>query len=366
MSRVVVKLGSALLTREGLALNHLGIANWSSQIAQLMNAGHQVVVVSSGAIAAGLGVLGLSARPKDMPTLQAAAAAGQSGLASAWQSGFQSGGKSAAQILLTHEDLSDRARYLNARATINRLLDLGVVPVVNENDSIVTAEIRFGDNDTLAAMVANLIQADTLIILTDQAGMYREDPRANPDAELLKQVSATDRSLDAMASGGAGSLGRGGMLTKVKAARLAARSGANTWVAHGERPDVLRDAVDGVSVGTLFTAQEGAETARKRWLAGHVQVRGEVTLDAGAVRAVVERNGSLLPVGVTQVSGDFHRGEAIALVSPEGVRIGVGLTNYAATDARAIVGASSAELADRLAVPGEPELVHRDNLALNS
>ncbi|MGB0957526.1 MAG: glutamate 5-kinase [Litorivicinus sp.] len=364
MSRYVVKLGSALLTQAGLRLNEPGISDWTRQISGLIRAGHQVVVVSSGAVAAGLGVLGLTHRPSDMPTLQAAAAAGQSGLATVWETCFRLQGLAASQILLTHDDLSDRGRYLNARATLLRLMDFDVVPVVNENDTVVTEEIRFGDNDTLAALVANLIQADTLIILTDQQGMYRQDPRVNPDAELLTEVNASDRSLDAMASGGTGSLGRGGMVTKVRAARLAARSGAETVIAHGKEPDIIARIARKEAVGTRFTAPEAAETARKRWLAGHLRVKGSVTLDAGAVEAVLKGGRSVLPVGVVEVEGDFHRGEAIAVLDGSGRQLAVGLVNYDAQEARLIQGVSSRNLSKHLAVPGEPELIHCDNLAL--
>lgn len=364
MSRYVVKLGSALLTQEGLRLNQAGIQNWTGQIASLIQAGHQVVVVSSGAVAAGLGVLGLSQRPTDMPTLQAAAAAGQSGLATLWETCFRSHGLASSQILLTHEDLSDRTRYLNARATVMRLLDFNVIPVVNENDTVVTDEIRFGDNDTLAALVANLIQADELIILTDQQGMYREDPRANPEAELLSEVQANDRSLDAMATGGAGSLGRGGMTTKVQAARLAARSGADTLIAHGLTDNVIVKIASGDAIGTRFVAPDATQTARKRWLAGHLRVKGYVYLDEGAQRAVTEMGRSLLPVGVSRVEGNFRRGEAVALMNPDGQQIGTGLTNYSASEAKAIVGVATIDLGQHLEHVGEPELIHRDNLAL--
>ncbi len=365
MSRIVVKLGSALLTQEGLRLNESGIRSWAAQVAGLIDQGHQVVVVSSGAVAAGLGVLGLTHRPADMPTLQAAAAAGQSGLATLWETGFRAQTRASAQILLTHDDLSDRARYLNARATVLRLLDFNVIPVVNENDTVVTDEIRFGDNDTLAALVANLIQADQLILLTDQQGMYREDPRANPEAELLRQVDANDRSLDAMATGGAGTLGRGGMVTKVQAARLAARSGADTVIAHGQTPDVILRIAAGDAVGTRFVAPQQSQTARKRWLAGHLRLKGQVHLDSGACRALIEQGKSLLPVGVVRVEGDFQRGEAVAIVDAAGQKLGVGLSNYSADDARLIMGVPSSELASRLSHAGEPELVHRDNLALS-
>ena len=364
MSRFVVKLGSALLTREGLSLNQPGIADWTRQIAGLVKQGHQVVVVSSGAVAAGLGVLKLTTRPTDMPTLQAAAAAGQSGLATVWETCFRLQELAASQILLTHDDLSDRARYLNARATLLRLLDFDVVPVVNENDTVVTDEIRFGDNDTLAALVANLIQADCLIILTDQKGMYREDPRANPDAELLRRVDARDSDLDAMATGGAGVLGRGGMITKVRAARVAALSGADTVIAHGLEANVIERIAQGDEVGTRFLAPETAEKARKRWLAGHLRVKGSITLDAGAVSAVGQGGRSILPVGVTAVDGDFRRGEVVAILDPQGRQLGVGMSNYSAEDARKIRGVSSRALGEYLAVPGEPELIHRDNLAL--
>ncbi|MGB0964738.1 MAG: glutamate 5-kinase [Litorivicinus sp.] len=365
MSRIVVKLGSALLTQEGLRLNEVGIRGWTAQIARLVQDGHQVVVVSSGAVAAGLGVLGLTQRPTDMPTLQAAAAAGQSGLATLWETGFRAQSLASAQILLTHDDLSDRKRYLNARATVLRLLDFNVIPVVNENDTVVTDEIRFGDNDTLAALVANLIQADQLILLTDQQGMYREDPRSNPNAELLTQVDANDRTLDAMATGGAGTLGRGGMVTKVQAARLAARSGADTVITHGLTDQVILRIAQGESLGTRFIAPQQSQTARKRWLAGHLRVKGQVYLDAGASKALAQQGKSLLPVGVVRIEGDFQRGEAVAIIDAEGGKIGTGLSNYSAADARLIMGACSSELADRLSYCGEPELVHRDNLALS-
>ena len=307
--RWVVKIGSALLTNNGQGLDHQAIAGWVEQIAKLQDEDLEVVLVSSGAVAEGVARLGWPRRPTLIHELQAAAAVGQMGLVQAYESKFQQFGRHTAQVLLDHDDLSSRERYLNARSTLNTLLALGVVPVVNENDTVVTDEICFGDNDTLAALVANLVDAQLLVILTDQSGLFAEDPRKNPDASLISRASANDRSLDTVAGGSRGGLGRGGMVTKLQAARLAARSGANTIIAGGRDADVLRKIFAGTDVGTLLVADNAPLVARKQWLAGHLQVRGTLVLDDGAVRVLKEQGKSLLPVGVSALSGEFTRGE---------------------------------------------------------
>lgn len=361
--RWVVKIGSALLTNDGRGLDQAAISRWVDQLAALRAQGMEVLLVSSGAVAEGMSRLGWSSRPHEMYRLQAAAAIGQMGLIQAYEANFQRHGTHTAQILLTHEDLSNRRRYLNARAALGELIRLGVVPVVNENDTVVTDEIRFGDNDTLGALVANLIEADGLILLTDQLGLFEADPRANPDASFVSEARAEDDALIAMAGGG-GKLGRGGMATKVRAARLAARSGAVTVIASGREPDVLLRLKAGEAVGTLLVPERSPEAARKQWIAGHLQARGSLVLDAGAVVALRERGKSLLPAGVRDLSGNFSRGEMVVLLDEQGQVVARGLANYGAEDARKLMGKPSGMIEQLLGYMGEVELVHRDNLAL--
>ncbi len=361
--RWVVKIGSALLTNDGKGLDQAAISRWVDQLAALRAQGMEVVLVSSGAVAEGMVRLGWTNRPHEMHKLQAAAAIGQMGLVQAYEVNFQRHGTHTAQILLTHEDLSNRRRYLNARAALCELIRLGVVPVVNENDTVVTDEIRFGDNDTLGALVANLIEADGLILLTDQTGLFEADPRSDPGARFVSEARAEDDALIAMAGGG-GKLGRGGMATKVRAARLAARSGAVTVIASGREPDVLLRLKAGEAVGTLLVPERSREAARKQWIAGHLQARGSLVLDAGAVAALRERGKSLLPAGVRELSGTFSRGEMVILMDEQGQIVGRGLANYGADEARKLIGKPSGMIEQLLGYMGEVELVHRDNLAL--
>jgi glutamate 5-kinase len=363
--RWVVKIGSALLTNDGQGLDYDAIAHWVEQLAALREQGLEIVLVSSGSVAEGMTRLGWSERPSEIYKLQAAAAVGQMGLVQAYEVNFKRHGLHTAQILLTHEDHSDRKRYLNARATLRTLLDLGVVPVVNENDTVVTNEIRFGDNDTLGALVANLVEADALIILTDQRGLYKEDPRSNPDAEFVSVGRAGDEALEAMAGGG-GKLGRGGMITKVRAAKLAARSGAITVIASGREASLLTRLRQGEDIGTLLVSDQQPEAARKQWIAGHLQAKGTLVLDAGAVVALRERGKSLLPAGVKSVSGSFSRGEMVLLVDEQANIVARGLVNYGADAAAKIIGKPSAQIEALLGFVGEAELVHRDNLALTT
>jgi len=362
--RWVIKIGSSLVTAKGQGLDREAIADWCSQIAALRAEGRQIVLVSSGAVAEGMARLGLKKRPTDIHELQAAAAVGQMGLVRAWELGFEAHGTRAAQILLTHEDVADRGRYLNARGTLNTLLELGVVPVVNENDTVATDEIRLGDNDTLGAMTANLIEADLLVILTDQDGLFDADPRSNPDAKLVSEASLAEPQLVAMAGDSKGVLGRGGMRTKLSAAHIAARSGAATVIAHGRAPDALLQIGRGQSIGSLLKPAQGVMAARKRWIAGQLQVRGQFHLDEGAAQVLKAQGKSLLPVGVRQVSGNFERGHLVACIAPDGREIARGLSNYGSGDAQRILGARGDELAQRLGHPAEPELIHRDNLVL--
>ncbi len=363
--RWVVKIGSALLTNDGQGLDHEAIAHWVEQLAALRAQGMEIVLVSSGSVAEGMTRLGWSDRPHEVFKLQAAAAVGQMGLVQAYEANFQRHGMHTAQILLTHEDHSDRKRYLNARATLRTLLDLGVVPVVNENDTVVTNEIRFGDNDTLGALVANLVEADGLVILTDQRGLYKEDPRNNPNAEFVSEGRAGDEALEAMAGGG-GKLGRGGMATKVRAAKLAARSGAVTVIASGREDNLLTRLRGGESVGTLLVPDQEPEAARKQWIAGHLQAKGTLVLDPGAVKALKERGKSLLPAGVKSVKGNFSRGEMVLMVDENDYIVARGLVNYGIDAARKIIGKPSSQIETILGFIGEEELVHRDNLALSS
>lgn len=362
--RIVVKIGSALLTDDGRGLAHDSIQEWVAQMAECIDRGVEVVLVSSGSVAEGMVRLGLDVRPTQLNLLQAAAAVGQTGLVNAYERYFGEHQRCTAQILLTHDDLSDRKRYLNARSTITTLLEMGAVPIINENDTVVTDEIRFGDNDTLGALVTNLVDADGLIILTDQDGMFDRDPRKHADARLLDMVKADDERLDAMAGGVSGALGRGGMQTKLRAARLAARSGAFTVVAGGKIPQVITRLFQGESLGTLFQASTDRQLARKQWLAGHLQTKGDVTLDNGAVKALRAGGKSLLSVGVIAVSGSFRRGEMVRCVDQQGRELARGLINYNAEDAERIKGLSSAEISKELGYCHEPELIHCDNLVL--
>jgi glutamate 5-kinase len=364
--RWVIKVGSSLVTAKGAGLDQAAIADWCAQIASLRAAGVQVVLVSSGAVAEGMARLGLKKRPADLHALQAAAAVGQMGLVRAYEAEFKQHGIKAAQVLLTHEDVADRPRYLNAQGTLTALLEFGAVPVVNENDTVATDEIRLGDNDTLGALTANLIQADLLVILTDQEGLFEADPRVQPDAALVSEAELSDGRLMAMAGASKGELGRGGMRTKLTAAYTAARSGAATIIAHGRKPDVLLRIRAGESIGTLLKPAQNVMAARKRWIAGQLQLRGRLLLDEGAARVLREQGRSLLPVGVRGVDGDFARGDLVACVDGEGREVARGLCNYDADDARKLLGARSEEIARRLGRPGEPELIHRDNLVVGA
>ena len=361
--RVVVKIGSALLTNDGAGLDLPAIASWVDQMAALHERGVELILVSSGSVAEGMSRLGLTERPSTLHELQAAAAVGQMGLVQAYESQFMGHGVRAAQILLTHDDLSNRKRYLNARSTVKALLELKVIPIINENDTVVTDEIRFGDNDTLGALVANLLEADVLIILTDQEGLFTADPRSNPDATLISEAWADDPELACMAGDG-GRLGRGGMITKVRAASLAARSGTTTLVASGRQPNVLSRALDGEDLGTLFLPKDTPWAARKRWLAGHLQTRGTLVLDAGAVRVLRDKNTSLLSVGVKQVSGRFRRGDMVQCVSEQGELIAKGLVNYDQDDVLKILGQPTHKMEALLGYIADPELINRDNLVL--
>ncbi|HNF64693.1 glutamate 5-kinase [Plasticicumulans sp.] len=362
--RWVVKIGSAMITDEGRGLDAAAIEAWVAQLAELHAEGRDVIIVSSGAVAEGMRRLGWRARPKALAELQAAAAVGQMGLVQGWEAAFQKHGIRTAQILLTHEDVSDRQRYLNARNTLRTLTRLRVVPVINENDTVAFEEIRFGDNDTLGALVANLVEAELYVILTDQHGMYDRDPRAHADARFLSEVSAGDPALERMAGGGAGTLGRGGMLTKVRAAAKAARSGTATLLAWGREPEVLRRVARGEPIGTLLRPQAGPVAARKQWLAVQLQVRGWLHLDAGAVQALKLGGRSLLAVGVRGVEGEFQRGELVACVGPDGVEVARGLVNYDASESVRIMGKPTEAIESVLGYVDAPALIHRDDLVL--
>jgi glutamate 5-kinase len=361
---VVVKVGSSLVTNEGRGLDAAAIARWAAQVAELRRLGKKVILVSSGAIAEGMQRLGWTRRPHAMHELQAAAAVGQMGLAQCYESCFRSHGLHTAQVLLTHADLADRQRYLNARSTLRTLLQMGVVPVINENDTVVTDEIKLGDNDTLGALVTNLMEADTLVILTDQAGLYEADPRRDPLAKLIEEADANDPRLEAIAGGAGSALAKGGMLTKVLAARRAARSGAHTLIASGREPDILLRLAGGERIGTRLSAATVPLAARKQWLADHLSVNGELRLDAGAVKALTRDGKSLLPIGVTEAAGTFVRGEVVACLDPSGREVARGLVNYSADETRRILRRPSAEIESILGYVDEPELIHRDNLVL--
>jgi glutamate 5-kinase len=362
--RLVVKVGSSLVTNDGQGLDHAAVAHWAEEIAALKVAGREVVLVSSGAIAEGIKRLGWTTRPKAIHELQAAAAVGQMGLIQAYETAFAKFNLQTAQILLTHEDLADRRRYLNARTTLRTLLALSVIPIINENDTVTTDEIRVGDNDTLGALVANLIEADVLILLTDQQGLYTSDPRKDPAAIFVHEARAGDPALEAMAGGAGSNLGRGGMLTKILAAKRAARSGASTIIASGREENVLTRLAAGHPLGTALIAPAQSLAARKQWLADHVQLAGKLQLDAGAVRALVSEGKSLLPIGVVAVEGAFERGEVVGVYAPGGVEVARGLVNYGAQDTSRIMRRPSTEIEAILGYVDEAELIHRDNLVL--
>ena len=362
--RIVVKIGSSLLTNDGQGLDRGAIAQWVGQIAALRGMGREIVLVSSGAIAEGMQRLGWTRRPSALHELQAAAAVGQMGLVQVYERCFDEHGLRTAQVLLTHEDLADRQRSLNARSTLRTLLALGVVPIINENDTVVVDEIRFGDNDTLGALVTNLIEADCLVILTDQAGLYTADPRKDASARLVEHARAGDPALDAMAGGAGSSLGTGGMATKVLAAQRAARSGAHTIIVSGREPEVLRRLADGERIGSHLQSATRPLAARKQWLADHLQIRGRLHLDAGACRALQRDGKSLLPIGVTAVDGDFGRGEVVSCFDPFGREVARGLVNYAADEARRIARLPTSAIESALGFFDEEELIHRDNLVI--
>ncbi|MDP1593319.1 MAG: glutamate 5-kinase [Gallionella sp.] len=362
--RIVIKVGSSLVTNQGAGLDLNALSNWAEQIAALHANGHEVVLVSSGAIAEGMQRLGWRTRPTSVHDLQAAAAVGQMGLIQAYETCFRKHDLHAAQVLLTHADLADRERYLNARTTLTTLLKLRVIPIINENDTVVTDEIKFGDNDTLGALVTNLINADALIILTDQTGLFTADPRKDPSATLVSMAQAGDAQLESMAGGAGSSIGRGGMLTKILAAKRAAHSGAHTAIASGHEPDVLLRLLQGVSIGTLLTAPTLPLAARKQWLAGHLQVAGTLILDQGAIKALCSDGKSLLPIGVKQVIGEFQRGAVVACISQSGTDIARGLINYDSNEACLISGHASGEISTLLGYGGDDEIIHRDNLVL--
>ena len=362
--RLVIKVGSSLVTNQGKGLDHGALALWAAQISILKQMGKEIVLVSSGAIAEGMQRLNWEKRPTALYELQAAAAVGQMGLAQAYASCFSKHKLQNAQVLLTHEDLSNRKRYLNARSTLTTLLKLNIIPIINENDTVAMEELQFGDNDTLAALVTNLIEADVLVILTDQAGLYTSDPRKNPDAKLINEISAGDPTIEKMAGGVGSNIGRGGMQSKVVAAKRAARSGAHTIIASGHETDVLVRLAQGEAIGTRLLAKVPVLAARKQWLADYLQVRGSITLDKGAEKALITYGKSLLSIGVTHVSGDFERGEAVACFDIEGKEIARGLINYNAAETKKILRCASSEIETILGYVDEPELIHRNNLVL--
>ena len=363
--RIVVKVGSSLVTNEGRGLDEQAIGEWCRQLSALVRDGREVIMVSSGAIAEGMKRLGWTTRPQELHELQAAAAVGQMGLAHMYETKLRENGLGSAQVLLTHADLADRERYLNARSTLLTLLTHGVLPVINENDTVVNDEIKFGDNDTLGALVANLVEADALIILTDQKGLYTADPRRDPSATFVHEARAGDAKLEEMAGGAGSSIGKGGMITKILAAKRAAGSGASTVIAWGREPDALLRLTQGEAIGTLLVAQTQKQQARKQWMADHLQLRGSVTVDDGAVSKLKGDGSSLLPIGMTGVDGDFSRGEVIAILDGQGQEVARGLANYAAAEARLLCRKPSSQMSELLGYVAEPEMVHRDNLVLS-
>ena len=363
--RIVVKVGSSLVTNEGRGLDETAIGEWCRQLAALRHDGREVIMVSSGAIAEGMKRLGWKTRPTAIHELQAAAAVGQMGLAQMYESKLRENGLHSAQVLLTHADLADRERYLNARSTLLTLLQLGVLPVINENDTVVNDEIKVGDNDTLGALVANLVEADVLVILTDQRGLFTADPRKHTDAQLVCVGQAGDPALEALAGGAGSSIGKGGMLTKITAAKRAAGSGASTVIAWGREPNALLRLIAGEAVGTVLLAPTQKLQARKQWMVDHLQLHGAVVVDAGAASKLVGEGKSLLPIGMTAVSGDFRRGEVIAVRDAEGTEIARGLANYPSHEARLLCRKPSSQFEALLGYVAEPEMIHRDNLVVH-
>ena len=364
--RIVVKVGSSLVTNEGRGLDEQAIGEWCRQIAALMRSDEkrEIIMVSSGAIAEGMKRLGWATRPHEIHELQAAAAVGQMGLVQMYESKLRQHGLGSAQVLLTHADLADRERYLNARSTLNTLLLHNVLPVINENDTVVNDEIKFGDNDTLGALVANLVEADALVILTDQQGLFTADPRKDKTATLVQQAQAGDPALEAMAGGAGSSIGRGGMLTKILAAKRAAGSGASTVIAWGREPDALLRLCAGEAIGTLLVAPTQKQQARKQWMADHLQMRGAIAIDDGAANKLTREGKSLLPIGMHSVKGEFSRGDVIAICDLQGVELARGLANYASAECRLLCKKSSSEIEKSLGYVAESEIVHRDNLVL--
>jgi glutamate 5-kinase len=366
--RIVVKVGSSLVTNEGRGLDETAIEEWSRQLAALVHGDdgvrREVIMVSSGAVAEGMKRLGWATRPKEIHQLQAAAAVGQMGLVQMYETKLRDFKVGSAQVLLTHADLADRERYLNARSTLLTLLKLGVVPVINENDTVVNDEIKFGDNDTLGALVANLVDADAYVILTDQKGLYTADPRKHADAQFVHQAQAGDLALEAMAGGAGSSVGTGGMLTKILAAKRAAGSGTSTVIAWGREPHALLRLTQGEAIGTLLVAPTHKNQARKQWIRDHLQMRGSVTIDSGAVAKVRSEGKSLLPVGMVAVEGDFSRGDVIAVRDAQGLEVARGLANYSSSEARLLCKHASSEVEQLLGYRGEPEMVHRDNMVV--
>lgn len=362
--RIVVKVGSSLVTNQGKGLDHEALACWAEQMSQLKEMGKEIVLVSSGAIAEGMQRLNWEKRPTALYELQAAAAVGQMGMAQAYATSFFQHSLHAAQILLTHEDLSNRTRYLNARSTLKRLLALNVIPIINENDTVATEEIRFGDNDTLAALVTNLVEADVLVILTDQTGLFTGDPRVDKQAKLINEAEAGDPDIARMAGGVGSHIGRGGMQSKVLAAKRAARSGAHTIIASGSEENILIRLANDEMIGTRLLAKIPILAARKQWLADYLQVCGELTLDSGAVTALKSAGKSLLPIGVTHVNGNFKRGDAVSCLDPQGNEIARGLVNYSAVESQKILRQASDQISAILGYVDESELIHRDNLVL--
>jgi glutamate 5-kinase len=362
--RIVVKVGSSLVTNDGRGLDEQAIGEWCRQLSALVRDGREVIMVSSGAIAEGMKRLGWTTRPQELNKLQAAAAVGQMGLAQMYETKLRENGLGSAQVLLTHADLADRERYLNARSTLLTLLSHGVLPVINENDTVVNDEIKFGDNDTLGALVANLVEADALIILTDQKGLYTADPRLDSTATFVHEAFAGDAALEDMAGGAGSSLGKGGMITKILAAKRAAGSGASTVIAWGREPDALVRLSQGEAIGTLLVAQTQKQQARKQWMADQLQLRGSVTIDDGAVHKLKDDGSSLLPIGMITVDGDFSRGEVIAILDGQGQEVARGLANYAAAEARLLCRKPSGQMTELLGYAAEPEMVHRDNMVL--
>jgi len=364
--RWVIKIGSSLVTKSSTGLNIKNIKDWAGQINELIDQNINVIIVSSGAIAEGMNRLNLVKRPSSSSRLQALAATGQMGLIQAYEVAFKKYNILTAQMLLTHEDLSNRARYLNAKNTLNNLMQYNIIPIINENDTVSTDEIKFGDNDTLASLVANLSGAEKLIILTDQDGLYTNDPRKVKDSKLIKSISVLDKKLNKYAGPSNNILGRGGMITKISAAKKAAKSNTQTIIANGIKKNILINILNNQDyIGTTIYNKNLAINSKKQWIANSLKIKGKIIVDAGAKKVIKQSGKSLLPVGIKSISGEFKKGDLLAICSSNNIEIATGLTNYGSNELAKIIGMSTARIKKEFGIIDSEVVIHRDNMILS-